>query len=611
MGMMGLEIGKRGLQAHQTAMDVTGHNISNANTEGYSRQIPTMTAQYVEDSQYGTMGAGADVTSVVRVRDEFLDDRIIEEATEKSYWETKETNMRQIQYIINEPTDESVRFTLDEYWKSLQNLSQAPEDMAMRVDTKERAQDLTDTINKSYDQLYDLQADLNNEVKVLTEDINSKLKQIAQLNDQINKIELTKDSANDLKDSRDLLVEDLSKDIDLRVERGSENEFIVTIGGRAAVQGNSYQQLEAVKNTNSSKGFYKVIWSDIPDREVNIQNGEIKSIMDLRDIETTKYMEDLDELAIGLIDQVNDVNSSGFDINGNKGGVFFEPFTSKDFLVDKNQDGIMEVQVYKLRGDNLIAEPSEYPLENDPDITSATGKIKLNGIEITYDTSEDSMEDIVNRINDANSGVEAALDPNNRFVLRAAREEDYTFRTIEDVEGSLLQELGIFVDGASAFSERDESTLDNLTTDRLGAPKEGTAMRIDLGFDNVDEIAASKGKINNNGEDLPVESNGIGDGTNALQMSNLKYQNAIGNHTFEEYFEALVSDLGIKSEQAARMVDNQETLIANLEEARQSQIGVSLDEEMTNLIRFEQGYNAAAKYIQAVNQMLDTLINRL
>jgi len=110
---------------------------------------------------------------------------------------------------------------------------------------------------------------------------------------------------------------------------------------------------------------------------------------------------------------------------------------------------------------------------------------------------------------------------------------------------------------------------------------------------------------------LPVETNGVGDGSNALRMGSLKYQNAIGNHTFEEYFEALVSDLGIKSEQAARMVDNQETLIDNLEEARQSQIGVSLDEEMTNLIRFEQGYNAAAKYIEVVNQMLDTLINRL
>lgn len=609
--MMGLEIGKRGLQSHQTAMDVTGHNISNANTEGYSRQIPTMTAQYIEDSKYGTMGAGSDVTSVVRVRDEFLDDRITEEQTEKSYWQTKETNMRQIQYIINEPTDESIRFTLDEYWKSLQNLSQAPEDMAMRVDAKERAKDLTDTINRSYDQLYDLQMDLNNEVKVVTEDVNSKLRQIAQLNDQINKIEITKDSANDLKDKRDLLVENLSKEVDLRVERGSENEFIVTIGGRAAVQGNSYQQLSTVKDTKSTKGFHKIIWSDIPDREVNIRGGELKSIMDLRDVETTKYMEDLDELAIGLIDQVNDVNSSGFDLNGNKGGAFFESFTTQDFLVDKNQDGAMEIQLYKLRGNNLIAEPSEYPLANDPDITSGAGKIKLNGFEISYDTSVESMEDIVEKINNASSGIEASIDPDNRFVLRASREEDYTFQTIEDVEGNLLQELGIFVDGANIFDERDENTLANVSMDRLGVPKEGTAMRMDLGFVNVDEIAASKGKLNNNGEDLPVETNGVGDGSNALRMGSLKYQNAIGNHTFEEYFEALVSDLGIKSEQAARMVDNQETLIDNLEEARQSQIGVSLDEEMTNLIRFEQGYNAAAKYIEVVNQMLDTLINRL
>eukprot|EP00828_Plagiopyla_frontata_P023365 TRINITY_DN29989_c0_g1_i1.p1 TRINITY_DN29989_c0_g1~~TRINITY_DN29989_c0_g1_i1.p1 ORF type:complete len:398 (+),score=43.64 TRINITY_DN29989_c0_g1_i1:142-1335(+) len=365
------------------------------------------------------------------------------------------------------------------------------------------------------------------------------------------------------------------------------------------------------KNTNSSKGFYKIVWQDIPDRQVDLNGGELQSVLDLRDETTQEYMDYLDELAIGLIDQVNDANASGFDLNGNQGGVFFNNFIEEEYLVDENKDGIQEVNLYKLRGDNLIAEVGDYPIDNDPDITSGTGGLRLNGVEVSYDTTVDSMEDIVERINEADSGIEASIDPNNRLVLRASREQEYTFQTIEESQGTLLQELGILVDGTTKFDRRDATTINNVTMDRSGVPKEGAAARLTLGFENTDEIAAAKGKENNGGEDLPIESNGVGDGSNALVMSNLKYQKTIGNNTFEEYFESLISDLGIQSEKAARMVSTQENLIGNLEETRQSQIGVSLDEEMTNMIRFEQGYNAAAKYIQTVNEMLDTLINRL
>lgn len=609
MGMLGLEIGKRGMQSHQTALDVTGHNIANANTEGYSRQVPTMTADSMYNNKYGTFGVGSEISSVSRVRDAFIDDRIIQETSEESYWELKETNMKEIQYIINEPSDKSIRFTLDEFWTSLQNLSQTPEDLAIRVDTRERAADLTDTLNKNYNQIESLQADLNNEVKVMTEDVNSKLRQISEVNAQIKKLEVNRESANDLKDRRDLLVEQLSKVVDLKVERGSENEFIVTIAGRAAVQGNSYKQLIAVKDTNSTKGYYKIEWEDIPKKEVSIKNGELKSIIDMRDIETQKYMEDLDELAIGLIDHLNEVNNSGFDINGNPGGVFFGKFSEQEKLVDLNRDGNMEVQIYKMTGNNLIADISEKPISQDPDIIGYSGSIKLNGTSVSYDTSKDSLKDIVTRINESNTGIEAAIDPNNRLVLRGSRKEGYTIKSIEDENGSFLQDMGILKAGQTSFSERDGNTINNITDNTMGVPKEGSASRIFTAIEDVDTIAAARGKVKDGGESIPTESNGIGDGSNAIRMAGLKYGQTIGNHTFEEYFESLVSDIGIKSEQAARIKTNQERLIANLEDVRQSQIGVSLDEEMTNLIRFEQGYNAAAKYIQTVNQMLDTLIN--
>ncbi|NLK62448.1 MAG: flagellar hook-associated protein FlgK [Fusobacteria bacterium] len=609
MGMFGLEVGKRGLQSHQTALNVTGHNIANANTEGYSRQVPTITSDYMYSNKYGSVGVGSEVNTVSRVRDAFIDERIVQETSEEAYWGLKEVNMKEIQYIINEPTDKSVRYTLDEFWTSLQNLSQTPEDLAIRVDTKERATDLTDTLNKNFNQLKSLQEDLNNEIKVSVADINSKLKQISEINNQIKKLEVNKESANDLKDKRDVLVEQLSKVVDLKVERGNENEFIITIGNRAAVQGNSYKELAAVRDLDRSTGYYKIEWSDIPNKNVNIKNGELKSLLDMRDIELQKYMDDLDELAIGLIDQMNDVNISGFDINGNNGGVFFGAFSENEKLVEINNSGLMEAKIYKMIGTNLIASTSEKPLSNDPDIDEYTGSIKLNGKSISYDTSKDSLKDIVDRINSANTGIEAGIDPNNRLVFRGSRNEEYIIRTFEDESGTLLQDLGILKQGETIFDRADGDTINNITDNLTGQPKIGAASRMYVAIENVDTIAAARGKLKDNGETLPSESNGVGDGSNAIKMAGLKYENTIGNHKFEEYFESLVSDIGIKAEQAARMKSNQENLIANLEEVRQSQIGVSLDEEMTNMIRFEQGYNAAAKYIQIVNQMLDTLIN--
>lgn len=607
MGFFSLEIGKKALQTSQLEQDVTGHNISNANTEGYSRQNVNLEALIVRKSNYGVLGASVDVTSITRSRNTFLDDRMLKEQPEKAKWEVRETNLTQLETIINEPSDQSVRFILDQFWTSLQDVSNNPEDSAVRVSVKERAIDLANTISSTYEQLKGVKKDLDENIAIKINSINSILKQVSQLNIQITTLEAGSDMANDLRDQRDLAVENLSKLVNVQVSR-SDSEFSVIVGGRTAVQGSVYKELKTMSDANVNGGMNQIKWADT-DQDLYLTSGELKGLQDMRDEDVNKYIEYFDQLAISLIDQMNEVHKSGFDINGLQGEDFFGSFETYNETLDIDRDGKMEAMIYKMKGDKVIKEPINTPLTAFG-LTAGSGKFEVNGMQISYDTTKDSLSNIVELINQSNSGVVAGIDPYNRLTLRGDKNDGYIIKTLEDTSGNLLGELGIFVGGATKFDFQEATTLDDITADRTAKPKEGAARSIYVKLDDVDRIAAAKG-YDTDGDEIPDKSNGAGDGSNALALGGLRYKQSIGKYTFANYFASLVSDLGVSAQQASRSVDTQSTLINNLELRRQSDIGVSLDEEMTNMIKYQQCYNAAAQYITTVNSMIDTLMGML
>lgn len=606
MGFFSLEIGKKALQTSQVGMDVTGHNISNANTEGYSRQNLNLESMIAQDAKYGTIGASVDAVSIVRARNTFLDDRMLKEQPEMAKWEVRETNLKQIQYIINEPSDKSVRYILDQFWSALQDVSNNPEDRAVRVGVKERAFDLASTISSTYEQLEAVKKDLNENISIKVSSINSILKQISELNVQITTVEANRKEANDLRDKRDLLVENLSKLVNVQVSR-NDAEFAVIVGGKTAVQGDVFKELKVVSDIKVNGGMYQMKWTD-NDQELYLTNGELKGIQEMRDEDLNRYLQYFDQLAISLIDRMNEIHTSGFDINGLKGDNFFGEFETTSETMDIDRDGAMEALIYKMKGDRVIDEPINTPLA-DYGFAPGQGTFEVNGIQISYDTTKDSMESIVTRINQSNSGVIAAIDPYNRFTLRAEKDEGYIIKSLEDTSGNFLEEMGV-LNGGGKYDFQDEGTLDNITTDRMSKPKERTAASMYVKLTDVDRIAAAKG-VDTDGDKLPDKSNGPGDGSNALKLGALRYEQSIGRYTFSNYFASMISDVGVSAQQAERFVKTQNTLIGNLEQRRQSDIGVNLDEEMTNMIRFQQSYNAAAKYISTVNAMIDTLITRI
>jgi len=192
---MGIEIGKRSIVTHQVALDVTGHNIANANTDGYSRQAanivttsPWHTPVLIGNAKVGQLGTGSEVSDIQRYRDSFIDAQIRQESRTSGYWSSVQENLSQIEGILNEPSDEGLREVMDSFWESWQDLSANPESESSRSVVKERGAALAEAVNHTYQQLVDLREDVNTEVKVITTEINSMAEQIADLNRQIQAI---------------------------------------------------------------------------------------------------------------------------------------------------------------------------------------------------------------------------------------------------------------------------------------------------------------------------------------------------------------------------------------------------------------------------------------
>ncbi|MFZ0474625.1 MAG: flagellar hook-associated protein FlgK, partial [Halobacillus sp.] len=213
----GLEVAKRGLFTQQSALYTTGHNISNANTEGYTRQRVNFeqTGPYPAASRNraeipGQMGTGVQAQSIERVRTQFLDDQYRGENNRSGYYSIMASSMERMEEVMNEPSENGLAKTMDRFWQSLQDLSVNPEDSGARSVVRQRGKAVAETFNYLSNTIHTMQLDVKNEVSVTTKEINSLASQINNVNKQIAELEPHGYVANDLYDERDRLIDQLS-----------------------------------------------------------------------------------------------------------------------------------------------------------------------------------------------------------------------------------------------------------------------------------------------------------------------------------------------------------------------------------------------------------------
>ncbi|MFY9217125.1 MAG: flagellar hook-associated protein FlgK, partial [Tepidanaerobacteraceae bacterium] len=235
----GIEIAKKALFANQRAQQTVSHNISNANTPGYSRQRVMLESTY---TSYGfgaayQLGTGVKLSDISRIRDDFTDRQYRNENSSLGQWDIQSDILKQVEAVFNEPSDIGISSVLNEFWKSLETLSKDPSSQEARETVKERGITLTNTINHAFIQLNDIINDINYRISVKVNEINSIANQIAQLNLQIQQTQIGGASAADLMDKRDLLLDELSNLVQFESYEDENGQFTINVGGALLVKG--------------------------------------------------------------------------------------------------------------------------------------------------------------------------------------------------------------------------------------------------------------------------------------------------------------------------------------------------------------------------------------
>jgi len=534
----GLEIARKGLRAAQVNLELSAHNIANANTEGFTRQQaiqraipPTMAVSLFETTAATRIGGGVDIQEIRQIRDGFLDLQFRRENRGLGEWEVKKNTLSYIEAIFNEPSDSGISTAINEFFNSLQALSMNPEDATTRAAVQQRTLALTETIRDVYIKLEGLQSELNQNIIFKVQDINSYATRIAALNEQIFNFEVTGRKANDLRDERNLLLDGLSKLVDVNIFEDSLGRLRVDMGGgRMLVSHTESFRLDVVRRSDSLThpqypknnhvdvgGLVDVIWQSSGEI-VRISGGELKGLIDMRDgIGGTGTLPGEDQFS-GV---PTELSGSGI---------------SRFLAAAPNKNDSYGVPYY-MRMWNHFADT----------------------LMITF-----------NAVHRQGYNLAGATDIN--LFSDGTATFDYS---------NPRQPVARFI----TISDEVRNDWNNIAT---------------IFLDDTD-IAAGI---------APDEARG--NNKNILRMLDLRHNTFIEDiPNIETFTKGLISTLGVASRQAADMNHNQETLTEEMSRRRESISSVSIDEEMSAMVRFQHAYNASARMLTAIDEMLDVLVNRV
>lgn len=345
----GIEIARRALQAQQLSLDIVGHNVANANTPGYARQVaihkasqPYPSPQFTHNPVNGMIGTGVEVGQISRMRDEFVEMRLRQEQHNLGYWQMLNDGLEQIELIFNEPSENGIHHALDLFLDSWQQLSIHPENEASRSVVLERGVVLAEAIQHTRFQLGKLRDNMNNVVRVKVDEINSIADRIAELNSQIVKVNTAGYQPNDLLDKRDQLLQELSEITKIETVADQHGAVMVSISGATLVQRNQVFHLGVRSSEQPVIPNYdriEVIWQGT-NSKAEISGGELAGIISTRDGAIQDFITELNGWASHLINNVNRIHQQGYDLNSAQGKPFFiiEGIDNVDDLTDVNTD---------------------------------------------------------------------------------------------------------------------------------------------------------------------------------------------------------------------------------------------------------------------------------
>ncbi len=616
----GIELGKRSLFAQNRGLQTVGHNLSNASVEGYSRQRvefaptdPLYRPQLNRAERPGQTGQGVDIARIERIKDMLLERRIVGQAGGEGYWESRDKYVRMLEQVYNEPVDVSIRTQMDRFWDSWQELSAFPEQMAARQQVLTRGQSLVESIQLRYHSLEQIRSMLEDEIRITTSQVNSLTREIAALNEEIVKVEAAGDNPNDWLDQRDLRVEELAKLINITIDTSDPDEYNVHTNGHQLVQGSVALKF-ATERDPTNEGFSRVVWAEGRE-EAAFRTGRLAALLELRDVDVRGEIQSLDSMAVNFVDLVNEVHRRAYGLDGSTGNDFFVeyPFVNNALgNYDRSGDGQFDsTYLFRISGANRLDPQEQIGLSGTLTLSGPAGLVTID-----Y-SATDTVGELVNRINHSPSEVVARLDNEGRLTLKgtpaqALVDPDFVVRYLEDSGQFLAGYAGILQgpgpDNAYSWEQSDAVLTLRAEVDYAVAPLSHPSGWMGVNEDLIRQPASVAASLATAGR-----PGNPGDGSAALQIASIRNQPVqVGQiRSFDDYFADSVAGVALRGEEAALALATQNAIMKDLRDTRESISGVNIDEEIAQMIKFQHGYAAAARFISEVDRMLDTIINRM
>lgn len=601
-------VAKRGLSVQQGNINTTSHNIANAQTPGYSRQraVVETTRPFgglskFDSVSYGQIGTGAQITTIQRIRNEFLDYQYRTETTNTGTLGSKYQYLYQVEDILNETTSTGIQGALSEFYDAFQELSKAPEKDSNRTVALKKAEALATALNSRYNQLESKKQDAQKELGNYVTDINDMLDQINELNKQISRVSAVGMSPNDLLDSRDYLIDQLSSKFGVKIDKDKNNTIDLSVaedkdlGNLVSSDPNdsNYSRFSFVENVTEVKDSsgnvtgLKVVYSVLGDKsnqkEFSISGGSAANLQSLKETLLN------DRILVG--------NKEG--LVGEKVGTDFKEY------------------------DNTFSPTMSITAFEEKFVFNDVTKGEIAGNQQVQDTIQGYMDELDKlaaalafSVNAIQTG--STVDGTSNVTGAAAAELIFV---IKNDDGELVYtDTGISAKNIS-LNTKIESNLSLLNcgekhVDDFSGEKDGSralaiaqlrSLKFNIGNVGADDIVNRNAFFTNTTSDGKLVS-GIKFADS--KKMNLTSEDGTGSK-LSDYYASTISKLAVATSSTKSELSTQSILLTNLDNQRLSESGVSLDEEMADLIQFQHSYQANAKMINTVDELLDVVINGL
>ena len=628
----GLNTMVRGILANQLALDTTGHNITNAGTEGYSRQTVTLATTYSEQraSLYGTVrvGTGVDALAVERARNIYADIQYRNENPSQQYFKTMAVNYDKLETIFDDSKNLGIEAAINHFYQSWVDLSTTASNSASRVSVIEQGKNLSDTLQTATQELQEQIRSQYEDMKSEVLQVDDLLEQILQFNKQIVPQEVSGATANDLRDQRDVLVDKLSNYLNINVTEDEFGGLQINSGGVTLVNGQSRSHL--IMSDGLSSSFYGVDYGitdySMKIKESNVvflpQNGILKARLDSI-AECKSYIDKLADMASFMLTAFNEQHKQGWDINGNYKFV--------------NEDGetVTIADESTLQAVNYLYEDGT-AVRDDSSVTIKDGKYYVGNTEVTKINADTmylrggtlltKVPDTINFFGKGSIEYEYRYDEDNKKNYLYKYDNEATdsenmlsgVRIIEALEVNTIfsQNRGDRYVAAATSQDVIETLNDDGTITRDYLPKswgnrtgDGTnAVYLSELFNISHETILSDGKPNKLVSEKfilrDMDGNAILDDNGNEQQTT-----AISRLSFNAFYQNAMSTLGIDAYSTDTNYEALQAVMTQVTNWRDSTSGVDWNEELTNMIKFQKGFSACSRCLNAMDECLDRLVS--